>query len=462
MKINVEKTSEVERKLNVEIPWETVREEIDRSLTKIRRTATLKGFRKGKAPLDLVRRIYSDDARQEAINALVMRATRQALDQHNLEPYGNPYLTDVRSEDNEPMVFEAMVELSPRFEVSDYRGLVLERPFREVTSGDVDGFLFTLRERNAEAVPVEDARALRDGDVATVHFKGSKGGEVLQGMDIDDFEIRLGREQLIPGFEEQIVGMKAGEKREFDLPFPEEYPQENLAGETVHFEVLLKEVKEMKIPDLNDDFARTIGEFETLEDLRKNIQDDMDEAANTEAEKALRANLTRSLLDSNVFEVPPSLVDKEIRYLTQEYGENLLRGGLSNEKVRELIMANEADIKRAAGEHVRLMYLVNRIAEKEEIKAEQKEILSVVAQAAQQMGRPVNELMDQYSEDGTVNEIAFNIIRNKVFDTILESATVSDVRLKEGDTGKTENRSQAKTRTKTKPKKKADADAESR
>ena len=213
MKINIEKTSNVERKLNVEIPWERVQEEIDNALVRIRKTATLKGFRKGKAPMNLVRRIYTDDARQDATQALVMQATRQALDEHDLEPYGNPYLTDMKSEDNEPMVFEAMVELSPDFEIADYRGLVLEKPVKEVRDGDVDAFLFVLRERNAEAVPLVEDRPLRDGDVAIVDFKGSTDGEVLQGMDIEGFELRLGREQLIPGFEEQIVGMKTDQER---------------------------------------------------------------------------------------------------------------------------------------------------------------------------------------------------------------------------------------------------------
>lgn len=454
MKINIEETSSVERKLNVEIPWNRVREEIDRSLVRIRKTATLKGFRKGKAPMDLVRRVYSDDARQSATEALVMEATRKALDEHDLEPYGNPYLTDIKSEENEPMVFEAIVELSPDFELADYKGLALERPIREIRDGDVDGFLFSLRERNAEAVPAGEDRPLRDGDVAIVDFQGSRDGEVLKGMDIDDFEIRMGREQLIPGFEEQIVGMKMGQEREFDLPFPDNYPQENLAGQTVHFNVSLKEVKEMRIPDLDDEFARSVGEFETLDDLKKVIHQDLEGTAKADGEKGLRANLIRSLLDANEFDVPPSLVDKEIRYLTQEYGENLLRSGMSNDKVKELILANEEDIKRTAREHVRHMYLVNRIAEKEGIKAEQAEIQAVVAQAAQQMGKPAKELMDQYTEDGTINEVILNIVRNKVYDMILESATIKDVKVSEpkpeeekGKKGKKKTKTKTKTKT---------------
>ena len=192
----------------------------------------------------------------------------------------------------------------------------------------------------------------------------------------------------------------------------------------------------MKLADLDDDFARSLGEFETLDDLRKTIHGDMEDNAQAEAGKALRANLTRSLVNANVFDVPPSLMDKEVRYLTQEYGENLIKAGMSNEKVKELILANEEDLKATAREHVRLMYLVNRIAENEEIETEDSEIRDVVGQAARQMGRPVAELMDQYTEDGTINEITFNIIRNRVYDTILESATIKEVKVKPEETPK--------------------------
>ncbi len=430
MKINIEKTSGAERKLNVEIPWKSVEEEIEKVLARMKKTVSLKGFRKGKAPMDMIRKVYAGEAREDAVNNLVAEATRKAMADDDITPFGNPYLTDVQSRENEPLVFEAMVELSPTFEMADYSSLELEKPVREITDGDVDGFLFTLRERAAEAVPLIEDRPLKEGDLAVVDFKGSKGGEALEGMDIQDFEVRLGREQLIPGFEQQIVGMKPGQDRQFDLPFPDDYPQENLAGETVHFEVALKQIKEVRLAELDDDFARTMGEFETLDDLKKNIRKDLEKSAEEDSEKALRTNLAQKLLETNVFDVPPSLVDKEIRYLGQEYGESLIRSGMSSEKVNELIMANEENLKRTAAEHVRMMYIIGRIAEKEEVKAEVAEIQAVIAQAAQNTGKTPKELMDQYTEDGTINEITLNIVRNKVFDKLLENTTVKKVKVK--------------------------------
>jgi trigger factor len=200
--------------------------------------------------------------------------------------------------------------------------------------------------------------------------------------------------------------------------------------------VSLKQIKEIRLAELDDDFARTMGEFETLGDLRETIQKDLEKAAEEDSEKALRANLAQKLLETNIFDVPPSLVDKEIRYLGQEYGESLIRSGMSHEKVNEMIMANEENIKRTAKDHVRMMYIVGKIAEKEEIKAEVGEIQAVIAQAAQSTGKPPKELMDQYTEDGTINEITLNIVRNKIFDKLLESATIKEVKVKEQEESK--------------------------
>jgi len=449
MKINIEKTSDVERKLNVEIPWKSVEEEIEKVLGRIRKTASLKGFRKGKAPLDMVRKVYAGEAREDAVNNLVAEATRKAMADNEITPFGNPYLTDIQSKENEPVVFEAMVELPPTFEIADYSSLELERPVKEVTDGDVDGFLFTLRDRAAQTVPLEEDRPLGGDDLAIVDFKGSREGEVLEGMDIKDFEVRLGREQLIPGFEEQIVGMTIGQEKQFDLPFPDDYPQENLAGQTVQFDMILKEIKEVRIAELDDEFAKTIGEFKALDDLKEAILKDLEKAAEEDSEKALRGNLAKKLLEDNVFDVPPSLVDKEIQYLGQDFGENLIRSGMSHEKVNEMIMANEENLKNTARDHVRMMYLVGRIAEKEEIKAEIAEIQAVVAQAAQSQEKQPKEIMDKFTEDGTINEITLNIVRNKVFDKLVEGSKVKRVELKEE---KPEDQAKPKKKTKTKAK----------
>ncbi len=448
MKINVEETSSVERKLNVEIPWDQVKEEIDRTLVQIQKKADLKGFRKGKAPIEMVRQVYAEDARQEAVNTLVAVATRKVLDEHNLDPLGNPYLTDVRSEDEEPLIFEAVVELMPEFEPADYEGLKLEKPVNEVTDTEVSDFMDSMRERRAETVPVFEDRTLKDDDVAEIDFKGSRGGEPVAGMDVSNYIVRLGRSELLPGFEEQIVGMKPDQNRTFDLPFPDEFPNQELAGQTVSFEVTLKQIKELKLPDLDDEFVKSVSEYETVKDLTGMIRKDLEKLREEESEKALKAHLSVKLVEDNQFDVPPSLVDSELRYLVQEYGENLVRSGMPSEKVKDVILEHEDQMKKTAADHVRLVYVINKIAESEKIQATREQVEDLVRDAAVRTGQDFDDLQKKYTEDGTIRDIAFGIVREEVFKLLIEKADIKEIKVT--PEGETESK-----KGKAKPKKKS-------
>ncbi len=427
MKVTVEKTSDVERKLNIEIPWDRYQEEVDRQLKLIGRRSTIKGFRKGKAPMSMIRRIYSEDAGQDAVNALAGEAVRDTLAEHELKPFGNPYLTDVKTEEDKAVTMEAMVELEPTFEVADYSALELEKPKPAVKEEDVDGFLDSMRERHGESVTVEDGRGLREDDIASIDFTGTKGGEQVENLDIKDYMIRIGKSEMVPGFEEQIVGMKPGGTKEFDLTFPEDFPNEELARELIHFTVTLKEIRELKLPEVDDEFARSVGKFENLEELKETIRKDMLQHKEADAEKELRANLLKRLVENNIFDVPASLVDQELRRILQEYGESMVRAGLPNEKVHEMILSNEEHFKTLASEQIRLLYIISEIAEKEGMKAGEEEVSDVVRKTAVRTGKKVDELMDEYAESGTLNEIGFNLVREKVFDKILETAKVTEV-----------------------------------
>lgn len=454
MKINIEETSSVERKLNVEIPWDQVKDEIDRALLQIQKRADLKGFRKGKAPIEMVRQVYAEDARQEAVNTLVSVATRKALDEHNLDPLGNPYLTDVKSEDEEPLIFEAIVELMPEFDPAGYEGLKLEKPVSKVTDKEVSEFIDTMRERRAETVPILEDRNLKGDDVAEIDFKGSRGSEPVEGMDVSNYIIRLGRSELLPGFEEQIVGMKPGQVRTFDLPFPDEFPNQELAGQTVSFEVTLKQIKKLQLTDLDDEFAKSISEHETVKDLTDMIRQDLEKLREEESEKALRANLSAKLVEDNQFDVPPSLVDSELNYLVREYGENLVRSGMPPEKVKDVILEQEEHIKKTAADHVRLVYVINKIAEKEEIQATREQVEDLIREAAVRTGQDFDDLQKKYTEDGTIRDLAFSIVREEVLKLLLDKAVIKEIKAKPEDEPE-EKKEKAKSKKKAKGKKKS-------
>jgi trigger factor len=449
MKITVEKTSEVERKLNIEVPWDKYQEELDRQLGQIRKGATLKGFRKGKAPMNMVRRIYSEDASKDAVNALAGEAVRDALAEHELKPFGSPYLTDVNTEENKSINMEAIVELEPTFDLADYSALELIKPGTEVSDDEVDKFLQNMRQNQADTVSIEEKRGLKDGDVANIDFTGTVGGQPVEDLNGTDYMVHIGSSETVPGFEEQIVGMEADQKKEFDLTFPEDFFKPELAGQVVHFDIHLKDIRELQLPELDDEFAKDQGEFKDLDELMAAIRENMSRMKASDSEKALRRNLTKRLVDDNVFEVPPSLADKELRRIVQEYGDNMVQSGLDNDKVREAILENEEHLKKTAGETIRLLYIITQIAEKEDIEASEEDIRDVVTGMAARVGKPEEDLMEEYSKDGTLSEIGFNIVREKVFALLLEKANITEV-----GGGAEEEKPAKEKKTKTKGKKK--------
>ncbi len=433
MKITVEKTSEVERKLNIEIPWERYQEELDRQLGRIRKNTTLKGFRKGKAPMDMVRRIYSEDAGKDAVNALAGEAVKDALAEHELKPFGNPYLTDVNTEENKAVSMEAIVEIEPSFDLADYTALELVKPSAEVKDDEVDQFLQNMRKNQADTISIEEIRGLKDGDVANLDFTGTLDGTLVEDLNGTDYLVQLGSSETVPGFEEQIIGMEAGQDREFDLTFPEDFFKPEIAGKVIHFKVKLKEIRELHLPDLDDEFAKDQGEFKDLEELKSAIRENLSRMKASDSEKALRRDLIRRLIDDNVFEVPPSLVDQELRRIVQEYGDNLVQSGLDNEKVREAILENEDQMRKTAAENIRLLYIITAIGEKEDIQASEEEIRDVLTGMAARVGKDVEDLIKEYTREGALGEVGFNIVREKVFKLILDSAKIeeADVGVKE-------------------------------
>ena len=428
MKINMEKTSEVERKLNIEIPWEKYQSEVEHQVSLIRKSATLKGFRKGKAPVGMVRQVYGDDAHKEAVNALASEAMKDAMAEHELKPYGNPYLTDVKTEENKAVIMEAMIELEPVFELADYSGLDLEKTVPEASEEEINTLLERLRENRGENVEMTEDRGLKEDDIAIIDYAGSRDGKPLEELKGSDFLVRVGRSELVPGFEEQILGMKNGQQREFDLTFPDDFTHKELAGQLIHFSVTLKGIRALELPEVDDEFAQSFGKFETVDDLMAGVREDILKNKEEDSSRELRGTLAKRLVNDNVFDVPPSMVDRELRNLVQDYGENLVNAGMSNEKVREMILKNENDLRKNAEEQIRLLYIVGEIAEKEDVKAEAEEIRNAVEKRARVAGRKADELMKEYAEDGTLADIGFGIARDKVFALLLEKAEIKEVK----------------------------------
>ncbi len=431
MKISIESPSPLERKLSVEVPWEMFAEEIDAALRAIQQQATLPGFRKGKAPLEMVRRNYEEEARNEATEAMVRKGLMKAMADGSWKMEdlaGNPYLMDInKPEPGAALAFTAMVELRPVFTPAPLAGVRLEKPVRAVTEAEVDGFVEDLRRQSARPTPLLEDRGLGGEDIATLDFSGTVGGKALPGLMGTDYRVRMGQGRLVEGFENGILGMKPGETRRIDVLFPADYQAKELAGQTAVFDVALKQVHVLRLPEVDDQFATEVSRAKTVAELREMVREDLVKVHADEADRALRGNLARKLLELNPFEVPPSLVDEELKIVGQEYGERMVRMGVPPEQVRERVLEQKEPMLQAARERVRLTFLVLAVAERDALTVEDAEVKAVLEEIARQTGKDPAAVEKEYEEKGGAEEIRFSLLRQKVMDRLLGEAQVDEV-----------------------------------
>lgn len=317
MKVTVEELSPSKRALHVELPLDQVAATMETTLREWRRRVQLPGFRRGKVPPEIIQRRFQSDLREEVLRELIPESYRQAVAQADLTPVSQPRVEDVHFHDGEPLRYRAVVEVKPPVEVRDYRGILLERKPVQVSDEDVDRALEYLREDAAEYVPMEGWPAMRD-DLVILDHEGTLHGKPFKGGSGKNQTLILGHGGYLPGFEEQIAGMQKGDTRQFHLVFPEDSPRKDLAGRTAEFTVTMKEVKKRRVPELNDEFARTVGDTDSLAALRDKLRQQLTERKGREQDVELKRTLLEKLASAHALELPEALVEAEAGSFLQD------------------------------------------------------------------------------------------------------------------------------------------------
>ncbi len=317
MKVTVEELSPSKRVLHVELPLDQVAATMETTLREWRRRVQLPGFRKGKVPPEIIQRRFQSDLKEEVLRELIPESYRQAVAQADLTPVSQPRVEDVHFHDGEPLRYRAVVEVKPPVEVRDYRGILLERKPVQVSDEEMDRALEYLREDAAEYVPMEGWPAMRD-DLVILDHEGTLHGKPFKGGSGKNQTLILGHGGYLPGFEEQIAGMQKGDSRQFRLVFPEDSPRKDLAGRTAEFTVTMKEVKKRRVPELNDEFARTVGDVESLAALRDKLRQQLSERKAREQEVELKRTLMEKLAAALEVELPEALVEAEAASFLQD------------------------------------------------------------------------------------------------------------------------------------------------
>jgi len=421
MQVSVEQNGPLGRRLTVTIPGDRIEEEVSRRLEGVGRNAKIKGFRPGKAPAKVVRQQYGAAVREDVLAELVRSHYAEAIQGQDLSPVAAPEVGEGTTGEDGSYTFTAELEVYPEFEVKDIKGAKLVRPRVEISDADVDTILDRLRKQHQHWH--ETDRAAAEGDQVVIDFEGRIDGEPFEGGSSEDMQLVLGSGSVIPGFEDGLVGAKAGESRILDLKFPEDYSKQELAGKPVQFEVSVKRVEESHLPELNDEFAAHMGiEEGGLDRLREKVRENMQNELNTRIREDLERQAGDALLEANDIEVPTALVDDEV--LRQQRAV-LRQFGLQVAPDSRPDLPREPFVEKA--EHrVRLGLALSQLIEREQFSPEPERIERKIESLAADTDDPAAQARAMRADNNVMRQIESLVLEEVAYDWLIEQASITD------------------------------------
>ncbi|AOT09432.1 trigger factor [Pseudoalteromonas luteoviolacea] len=420
MQVSVETTQGLERRLTITVPAENVETEVKKRLQQLSKTQRIDGFRPGKVPVSVINKRYGAAVRQEVAGDLMQRNYIEAIVSEKINPAGAPSFAPKALEAGKDLEFEATFEVYPEVEIKDLDKVAVEKPVVEVTEDDLANMLETLRKQHATWTEVDAAAG--ENDRVTVDFLGTVDGEEFEGGKAEDFPLELGQGRMIPGFEDGIVGKKAGEEVVADVTFPEEYHAENLKGKPAQFTITVKKVEVQELPELSDEFATKFGVAEggvdaLKEEVKKNMTRELDQAVKAQ----VKDQAIKGLLDTNEVEVPKALIDQEIDALRQQAAQRF-GGDAKNMPELPAELFHEQAVTR-----VKTGLLLGEVIKANDIKVDDAKVESLIETVASAYEDP-SEVVNYYKENDQLMQQMRNVaMEEQAVEAVLSSATVTDV-----------------------------------
>ncbi|MCB0408229.1 MAG: trigger factor [Bdellovibrionales bacterium] len=427
MKSTLDKMDGLYRKLNVEVPAEKVQSAFDRIYKGIQQSASIKGFRKGKAPLATIKSLYAEKVQDDVLNDLVSEGYQAALDEHSLNPIGYPKLKFDNLKDGESFSFTAEFEIRPQVEIKKFEGLKVEKEKMIVDDSQIDKILENIQTSQAELVPLFEERPAALGDTADINFDGYVDGLPLQGGKADNHMLELGSGQFIEGFEDKVVGMRIGEEKEINLQFPSEYHNADIAGKPVLFKVKLNALKKKSLPTINDELAKKVGDFETLEALKTAIREDITKNEERRIQEDLRNKVLRKLVEENPIEAPETLKTQQKQMIIEDVKQRLHQQGMSDKDFEDYKEKWANDFEDSAKFMVQSTFLVDALADQLGVRATAKDIEEKISSYAKETGIDIERLNEFYKDGDKRSRLGFQVTEERVVSYLIEKADIKEV-----------------------------------
>lgn len=426
MNVTVERV-ENEATLKITAPADAVNAGFKKAVAKIANSVNIPGFRKGKAPRNIIEMHYGKEAvKQEAFELVANKAYTDALDQEKLIPVSDPKVEESVFEEGKDMELTIKVTLKPEPKLGEYKGLHVEKEAVEVTDEAVDHAVNELRNRNAKMVAAADDAVIEKGDFAIIDFAGTVDGEAFSGGEGKGYPLEVGSNSFIPGFEDQLVGLKKGDSTDVEVTFPEEYFVKELAGKEAIFKVNIQDVKRKELPELTDEYVAANSDFKTVEELRANYKERMQKSAEENAKVAYERALVDLAVANAEFSVPEIMIEDRISQMVDEMKMSLESRKMSMEMYMQYTGMDMAKIREnqrpVAEENVKTDLVLDAIAKAENIQVDMADVDAEIAAIASQHGASVEEVKKIISSNGTMGLLLANILRRKAAHVIIDSA----------------------------------------
>jgi trigger factor len=411
-----ETSAATKREIQVEIPAEEVARETASLIQKYQKLARLPGFRRGHVPASIIRQRFSQDINNDVVDALVPKYFRQETGKLGLMPVSQPRVTDLHVHEGEPLRFKASFEVMPEVKVEGYKELRADKRDVSVTDEEVEQSLNGLREQHATFAPIE-GRALADGDFAQVSLDGQPKDGDGKPVHMDEILVEIAGKNTMPEFTENLRGASAGDERTFEVKYPDDSADKRLAGKTFTYKVKIHSLKQKSLPELNDEFAKELGEFASLEEVRKRIREGMEAERKHESEREAKDKLTAELVKRNDFDVPEALVERQIDIQLERGLRALAAQGMRAEELKKMDLQRlRVGQRERALTEVKASLLLEKIAEEEKIEVSSEEIDREVEALATQSKQAPEAIRARLTRDGVLDRIRARIRAEKTLD----------------------------------------------
>ena len=403
MSLQVEKLEKKMAKLTVEVPAEEVEAALQNAYLKNRKQISVPGFRKGKVPRQMIEKMYGPEVfYDDAANALIQKAYPQAADECELEIVSRPAVDIVQLEKGKPFIFTAEVAVKPEVTLGQYKGIEVEKADTTATDEEVAAELDKEREANSRTITVED-RAVQDGDMTVIDFEGFVDGEAFEGGKGTDYPLTIGSGAFIPGFEEKLVGAEIGKEVEVDVTFPEEYHAKELAGKPAVFKCTVKEIKVKELPELDDDFAQDVSDFDTLEEYKADVRKKVEEKKAADAKAKKEDAVIEKIIEGATMEIPDAMVETQAERMVDEFAQRLQMQGLTMEQYLQFTGGNVQALveqsKPQALKRIQSRLVLEAVVAAENLTASDEELDAELGRMAEQYKMEVEKLKEMFTEE---------------------------------------------------------------